>query len=201
MNTNIVDSRTRAAQNNVQAPQRVCRKPLQAHEYQRRLALIGERGSLHRVGLVTLRASGSLDPGFTNVPLLGITSEGPDWGHVGFAPADLALSVMHALLPPVTCEIEQAEIAAAMTAAPGTPRDLAKQVVLVGTNGTRVSLLAYRLHILFMCRFLVWMPDVGGIVMIDVIKQWIADESRVLAFQDTQPECLMQSQGFVGCWD
>lgn len=88
-------------------------------------------------------------------------------GYGGSGPAELALNVLHVLLPPT-----EADLGAAEAGGWSDPS-------LVG-----VSHLAFRLHQAFKWDFIAPMDTQGGCIEIAVIRSWIASQRAALAVEN-----------------
>lgn len=122
--------------------------------------VLNDVGSLNEVGLVCRRlADGRLA---CNVPHVVVyhSPSGFDCGYTGSGPAELALNVMHAILPPAR-EIDG-----------DAPRWRAFQ----GMSKVVVSGLAERLHQGFKFKFVATMNPSGGRVPIEEIRAWIDEQ-------------------------
>lgn len=143
-------------------------------------ALFDQAGSLERHGLIVERtADGTVRANVAHV--VSHSPTGFECGYGGSGPADLALSVMHALLPPVP-EAEEA----ALDALDGRELEAAlddpmRTTVRAGASGQRVSALAWQLHQRFKADFIARMPREGGMVPIAEIRAWIEAERGNLA--------------------
>lgn len=95
----------------------------------------------------------------TNVPhiVLQHSPTGFEWGYGGSGPAELALNVLHLILPPTGWE-------------PARPLPHA---VRRGEHAL-VSESAERLHQLFKWGFLAGLPKAGGHIPLEVINEWVA---------------------------
>lgn len=93
-----------------------------------------------------------------NIPQVVVwhSPTGMEWGYNGSGPADLALNVMHIMLPP-------------------RGHEDAKEF-----HGVRVSDEAVRLHQHFKADIISRLPREGGTVPIDVIQAWVRQARGVL---------------------
>ncbi|TXH47970.1 MAG: hypothetical protein E6Q97_25865 [Desulfurellales bacterium] len=111
------------------------------------------------VGLICRRLSDGRAA--TNVPhiVLQHSPTGFEWGYSGSGPAELALNVLHLILPPTGWE-------------PARPLPHA---VRRGEH-VLVSESAERLHHLFKWAFLAGLPKAGGHIPLEVINEWVSRE-------------------------
>lgn len=143
-------------------------------------ALISQEDSLKRFGLLVERdPEGNLCANVTHIPHHSLT--GFECGYCGSGPADLALAVMHALIPPISDEEEQKMLELTGDAFDAAIASPAYSVSRVGPDDVRVSDLAYCLHQPFKEAFIAHLPKEGGHIPIEYIQNWIADATKVLA--------------------
>lgn len=134
--------------------------------------LLDTTDSLRRHGLIVERIT--TDSIRANVPHVRFHSpSGYECGYLGSGPADLALSVLHALLPPLTLEEEEKQYELVGAAFDEAINDPARWAECVGTDGVRVSNLAMVLHQRFKEEFIATMPREGGYIPIQSILEWI----------------------------
>lgn len=109
-------------------------------------------GKLEDVGLVCMRLQDGRAA--CNVPhvVKCHSTSGMDWGYPGSGPADLALNVLHILLP-----------------RNGDHMDRIYGEVVVSND-------AARLHQLFKWTFITPMPESGGILRIETIRAWLGKQ-------------------------
>jgi len=144
--------------------------------------LIDQKDSLHRYGLLAERLpDGSLR---ANVPHLKHHSSGFDCGYGGSGPADLALSVLHSLLPPVSKEEEKAQHDLPISEFYRVLDDPTRWTTEMGLRDkVRVNNLAWLLHQKFKEEFIAKMPESGGHISIELIMSWIAKEKEAFLQQ------------------
>lgn len=142
--------------------------------------LIDQTNSLQKFGLLAERCpDGSLR---ANVPHVRYHSpSGYECGYEGSGPADLAISVLHALLPPLTEADEEAQYELKGEAFEQAINDPTRWSEKVGVDRIRVSYLAARLHQLFKTEFIARMPKEGGHIPIAHIHAWIETQKTTLA--------------------
>lgn len=135
--------------------------------------LISQDDSLRRYGMLAERCpDGALR---ANVPHVRYHSpSGYECGYAGSGPADLALSVLHALLPPPSEAEELAQYDLTGDAFNKALEDPARWSEKVGPDKMRVSNLALRLHQAFKFEFIANMDKDGGHIPIGDIENWIA---------------------------
>jgi len=142
-------------------------------------ALVNQEGTIRRLGLIVEQCpDGSVR---ANVPRVQYHSTGGfSCGYSGSGPADLALSVLHALIEPPTIEAEEAvwqldgrdlELALA---------DAGRFSTTIGSPSTRINKLTWLLHQHFKETFISKMPQEGGYVPIAVIENWIVEQRQRL---------------------
>lgn len=96
---------------------------------------------------------------------------GFEWGYHGSGPADLALAVMHALLPPVSEEEEQRHLEAARREDyAGDFEHEALAVQRIGTGAVRGSGKTWALHQDFKRDVIASLSDEGGFVPIEDLR-------------------------------
>lgn len=138
--------------------------------------LIDTRDSLRRHGLIVeRRPDGSIAANADLVPLHGTAFE---CGYGGSGPADLALAVMHALLPPLLSPDDQAVAFGTDELEPRADLDELLDEdqnwsTPVGRDRVHVSNLAQKLHQAFKWDHIATMNRDGGFVPIEVIDAWI----------------------------
>jgi hypothetical protein len=142
--------------------------------------LISQENSLQQFGLLVERCpDGALR---ANVPHLKYHSPtGYECGYAGSGPADLALSVLHALLPPLSEEEEVAQYELEGEAFDKAIADPSRWTEKLGPDRLRVCTLAVRLHQQFKMDFIARMPKEGGHVPIADIHAWIERQRAELA--------------------
>lgn len=142
--------------------------------------LTHQENSLKTLGLLVER---DLDGNIrANVPhVRHHSTSGYECGYAGSGPADLALSVMHALIPPLSEEEEQAQYKLEGKAFENAIADPARWSEKIGPDSTRVSTLAYRLHQAFKFDFIAKMDEAGGYIPIADILAWIERQKTDLA--------------------
>lgn len=130
-------------------------------------------------GLITERLSdGSLRANVAHVRYH--STVGVDCGYPGSGPADLALSVLHALLPPPSLAEERAQFDLEDEAFERAMMDPQRWSETVGIDKVRVSKLALMLHQDFKSDVIAKLDADGDFVPITVIRQWIAHARRRL---------------------
>lgn len=135
--------------------------------------LIDQENSLSRFGLLVERLpDGTLRANVAHVRHHSPT--GFECGYRGSGPADLALSVLHALLPPLAPEDENRQYELPSAELEAALDDPARWSETLGPDRVRVSCLAYSLHQEFKEEFIATMPREGGHIPIEVIQSWIA---------------------------
>jgi len=119
-------------------------------------AVLNDCGTLQEVGLVCRRLADGRAA--TNVPHVVVhhSPTGFEWGYAGSGPAELALNVLHQLLP--------------WRAGRRGAGSLARPV-----GGVLVSSDAMSLHQAFKFRFIAHMPEQGARIPIEDINQWVID--------------------------
>jgi len=146
-------------------------------------SLIDTRDSLQRHGLIVeRRPDGTLAANVELVPLHGTAFE---CGYAGSGPADLALAVMHALLPPLLSIDEQAAAFGSDTLEPRADLDALLEEDQnwskpVGRDRVHVSNLAQKLHQAFKWDVVAKMDRDGGFVPIELINAWIVKKRAEL---------------------
>lgn len=105
---------------------------------------------------------------------------GVDVGYLGSGPADLALSVLHALLPPPSQEEERAQFDLDDEALERAMMDPQRWSETIGVDKVRVSKLALMLHQDFKADVIAKLDADSDFVPIAVIRQWIASARRRL---------------------
>ena len=121
----------------------------------RDLELLTDCGSLQEHGLVAKRLpDGRL---LTNIEQVIVhhSPTGFECGYCGSGPADLALNVLHFLIPP-TGEFDDVEC----------------------FNHTKVSREAWMLHQDFKEKFIATLPEKGGFININQIRAWLEAEQQ-----------------------
>lgn len=107
--------------------------------------LLREEESLQRVGLLVERcADGSVRANVAHVRFHSPT--GFECGYAGSGPADLALSVLHALMPPPDEADEERQYELSEQDFEAALDDPARWSECIGVDRVRVSRLAYSLH-------------------------------------------------------
>jgi hypothetical protein len=106
--------------------------------------------------------------------------DGFECGFDGAGPADLALAVMNALIPPVSPEQEQVQRQLEGDRLAEAQDNPALWTEEIGPGRVRVNRLAVLLHQDFKRDFIVNMPSAGGYVQIDIIRAWIAKHAAEL---------------------
>ena len=140
---------------------------------------LSQDDSLGRLGLIVERGDdGTVRANVAHIPVHSPTGFGVGYG--GSGPADLALSVLHALLPPISESEEEAQYELDETSFAATLSNPSRWSESVGPNGTRVSRLAWQLHQGFKWKFIATMPREGGNIPINVILEWIDGERKLL---------------------
>jgi hypothetical protein len=135
-------------------------------------ALFDTTLSLQKHGLIVERISDESIR--ANVPHIRYHSpSGYECGYGGSGPADLALSVLHALLPPLPIEDEEKQYELVGEAFDKAINDPARWAERIGVDRVRVSHLAIRLHQPFKDRFIARMSHEGGHIPIKMILDWI----------------------------
>lgn len=146
-------------------------------------ALFDDTDSLQRHGLLVERCQDGRVR--TNVRHLRYHSpDGFEIGYGGSGPADLALSVLHALLPPITEKEEEAQYDLDGAAFDAVIDDMARWAERIGLDRVRVNRLALRLHQQFKQDFIARMPPEGGHVPLQVILDWIEAQKKTLEQQN-----------------
>lgn len=161
--------------------------------------LLREEDSLQRVGLLVERcADGSVRANVAHVRFHSPT--GFECGYAGSGPADLALSVLHALIPPPDEADEEQQYELSEQDFEAALDDPARWSECIGADRVRVSRLAYSLHQKFKEAFITPMPRVGGYVPIEEIKAWIAAERVRMAEATARggAEASLRDPGEVG---
>ena len=140
-------------------------------------SLLSTEGSLERLGLIVERVGADIRANVAHIPC---HSNGFECGYGGSGPADLALAVLHALIPPPAqadeeklWELDHSEFIKA-------DEDPRLWSVEVGPDKARVSRLAYGLHQAFKSKFIATMPKEGGFVPIEQIRRFIETEGQQL---------------------
>lgn len=148
--------------------------------------LFEQRGSICELGLlVERRCDGEL---VANVDHVHVHSRRLECGYAGSGPADLALSALNALFPPLAdakrLDDGQEEAATTTATADQKPpagvaaadgRDGLRAVVRLGWEGVEVSRLAWELHHDFEAAFLVTMDEAGGWVAPQQMLTWVSE--------------------------
>jgi hypothetical protein len=147
-------------------------------------ALLNTTESLQRHGLLVERTARGVSANVAHVPYH--SPDGFAVGYAGSGPSELALSVMHALLPPLlTPEAQQAAWGDDST----PPRADLDQLLAndqnwsepLGRSKVHVSNLAFALHHRFKEAFLINVPDEDAFrIPIETIRQWIAEARKEL---------------------
>lgn len=108
-----------------------------------------------RIDVVLSRITGKAE---TNVPWTAIwhSPDGFEWGHGGSGPADLALNILNAFVPPGSDDFEP---------------------VRMPIEG-KASRTAVDLHQQFKWEFLAKLPKDGGVIEADKIMRWINKQLR-----------------------
>ena len=128
--------------------------------------------SLQKHGLIVERITDNSIR--ANVPHVRYHSPtGYECGYGGSGPADLALSVLHEVLPPVSPEEEEKQYELVGEAFDKVINDPARWADCVGVDRVRVSHLALQLHQSFKEQFIARMPREGGHIPIQTILDWI----------------------------
>lgn len=143
-------------------------------------SLISQEESLQRHGLIVERLTdGTLRANVQHIKCHSPT--GYECGYAGSGPADLALSVLAALIPAISEEEEQAQEELTGEDWDRAMADPTRWPTNVGPERTRVSYLAYRLHQQFKEDFIVRMPKEGGFIAIADIQAWIDAKKAEIA--------------------
>jgi hypothetical protein len=110
---------------------------------------------------------------------------GFECGYSGSGPADLALSVLHALFPPPAEDAEEAVYRLEGGAFDNIVGDDACWCDRVGPDQERVTRLACKLHQKFKASFIATMPREGGFIAIEDIRAWV-DRERAAESSSTR---------------
>jgi len=108
------------------------------------------------------------------------STAGVDAGYPGSGPADLALSVLHELLPPPSPEQEQAQFDLDEEALERAMMDPQRWSETIGIDKVRVSKLALMLHQDFKAHVIAKLDADSDYVPIATIRAWIANARRRL---------------------
>ena len=141
--------------------------------------LAAPTASLATHGLIVERLSdGSLKANVAHIRYH--STLGVDVSYHGSGPADLALSVLHELLPPPSPEQERAQFDLDEEALDRAMMDPQRWAETVGIDKVRVSKLALMLHQDFKADVIAKLDADSDFVPIAVIRQWIASARRRL---------------------
>lgn len=141
--------------------------------------LTAPTASLATHGLIVERLSdGSLSVNVAHVRYH--STAGVDVGYLGSGPADLAMSVLHALLPPPSQAEERAQFDLDEAALELAMMDPQRWSETIGVDKVRVSKLALMLHQDFKADVIAKLDPDSDFVPIAVIRQWIASARRRL---------------------
>ena len=132
--------------------------------------LLGMSAPIDRVGLVVERGADGVRANVSHV--VWHSPGGLDFGRSGPGAADLALSVMCALIPPPTTENERRA---------WNLKGIARRVAdaddalwsLKTPQGMRISKLAWTLHDLFMRTFVMTMKEDVRHLPVEIMRSWI----------------------------
>lgn len=139
---------------------------------------VTEFPKLETHGLVLRRGESGLQANVQHVVLHSPT--GLSAGFAGSGPADLALSVMHALLPPPSEDDERAQFDLPEDQLDEAMMDPQRWSETVGVDKVRVSKLAMLLHQDFKADIIAKLDADSDFVPIATIRQWIASARRRL---------------------
>lgn len=128
--------------------------------------------SINRLGLIVER--GTLAVTANVYPVREFSAIGFDCGRLNGGAADLALSALHTILPPVPVAVERRHDDADDRAYRQLEADPALWSKWLANASCRVSLLAWKLHGHFAADVIARMDREGGHVPIADLRQWIA---------------------------
>lgn len=138
--------------------------------------LLDTERSAERLGLIVERLSDGTV--VANVRLLGVHGRSFECGYVGGGPAELAISALNAFFPAQKPTVLDMLLGEASGDEVVQREDSAGAEVLLGWDKIRVASLAWRLHHEFENCFLATMPEDGGYVPAEVIREWLRERSK-----------------------
>ena len=134
--------------------------------------LFDDHSSLLRFGLIVERGPDGIVR--ANVKHMRLHSNDFECGYCGSGPADLALSVLNAIFPPSDGQLADV---LGLVRAPADGRDRLAHQLELGWSRVPISALAFRLHHKFEQDFIAPMSEEGGVVKVEVIRDWIASHT------------------------